>query len=301
MADRRLQVFHAVAKQLSFTKAGEVLFLSQPAVSFQIRQLEEHFKINLLDRTYGNIALTPAGEKVFEYADRILDLNRELDTRIAEMTNRIGGPLLVGASTTIAEYILPRILGAFKSEHAKVRPRLVVGNSEHIESLVAEHTIDIGLIESPSRQKELHYDACCEDELLAVCAPGSALSRLKQITPAQLAEHPFISREPGSGTREETFNYFRAAGIKPENLEVVVELGSPEAIKGMVRTGIGVSVLSSATVTMERRVGSLVAIPLKPRLKRTLSMIYPKEKFRSRLVNTFIEFAKDQIILPADK
>ena len=295
MADRRLQVFHAVAKQLSFTKAAEVLFMTQPAVTFQIKQLEEHFNTRLFDRGHGKISLTPAGETVLEYAERILGLSSELDVRLAEMTGQIGGPLLVGASTTIAEFMLPRILGEFKSQYPNVRPRLIVANSESIETRVSEHTLDIGLIESPSHQSNLQCEDCCEDELLVICAPGSALAKNKELTPQLLATYPFISREPGSGTREVTDNYFRAAGVPPESLNLVIELGSPEAIKGVVETGIGFAIVSRASVAKEKRLGDLLAIPLKPRLNRTLSMVYPKEKFRSRLVNTFVEFANAKL------
>jgi DNA-binding transcriptional LysR family regulator len=295
MADRRLQVFHAVARQLSFTKAAEVLFMTQPAVTFQIKQLEEHFNTRLFDRGHGKISLTPAGETVLEYAERILGLSSEMDVRLAEMTGQIGGPLLVGASTTIAEFMLPRILGEFKSQYPNVRPRLIVANSESIETRVAEHTLDIGLIESPSHQSNLQCEDCCEDELLAICAPGSPLAKNKELTPQLLATHPFISREPGSGTREVTDNYFRAAGVPPESLNIVIELGSPEAIKGVVETGIGFAIVSRASVAKEKRLGDLLAIPLKPRLNRTLSMVYPKEKFRSRLVNTFVEFANAKL------
>ena len=291
MADRRLQVFHAVAKQLSFTKAAEVLFMTQPAVTFQIKQLEEHFNTRLFDRGHGKITLTPAGETVLEYAERILGLSSELDVRLAEMTGQIGGPLLVGASTTIAEFMLPRILGEFKSQYPNVRPRLIVANSESIETRVAEHTLDIGLIEAPSHQNNLQCEVCCDDELLVICAPGTPLARNKELTPQLLATHPFVSREPGSGTREVTDTYFRSAGVPPENLNIVIELGSPEAIKGVVETGIGFAIVSRASVSKEKRLGDLLAIPLKPRLTRTLSMVYPKEKFRSRLVNTFVEFA----------
>ncbi len=108
MADRRLQVFHAVAKQLSFTKAAEVLFMTQPAVTFQIKQLEEHFNTRLFDRGHGKITLTPAGEVVLGYAERILGLSSEMDVRLSELTGEIGGSLMVGASTTIAEFMLPR-------------------------------------------------------------------------------------------------------------------------------------------------------------------------------------------------
>jgi DNA-binding transcriptional LysR family regulator len=264
-------------------------------VTFQIKQLEEHFNTRLFDRGHGKISLTPAGETVLEYAERILGLSSELDVRLAEMTGQIGGPLLVGASTTIAEFMLPRILGEFKSQYPNVRPRLIVGNSETIETRVAEHTLDIGLIEAPSHQGNLQCETCCDDELLAICAPGSSLAKNKELTPQLLATHPFVSREPGSGTREVTDNYFRSAGVPPENLNVVIELGSPEAIKGVVETGIGFAIVSRASVAKEKRLGDLLAIPLKPRLTRTLSMVYPKEKFRSRLVNTFVEFAKDKL------
>jgi DNA-binding transcriptional LysR family regulator len=129
MADRRLQVFHAVAKHLSFTKAAEALFMTQPAVTFQIRQLEEHFNTRLFDRGHGRISLTAAGNLALEYAERILEVSAELDTRLHEMSGQLGGPLLIGASTTIADYLLPPVLGAYKARFPSVVPRLFVANS----------------------------------------------------------------------------------------------------------------------------------------------------------------------------
>jgi len=295
MADRRLQVFHAVAKHLSFTKAAEALFMTQPAVTFQIKQLEEHFNSRLFDRGHGRISLTPAGEIVLDYAERILALSAELDTRLKEMTGQVAGPLLVGASTTIAEFLLPRILGEFKGQFAKVSPRLFVANSETVESRVAEHTLDIGLIEAPSHLATVLTEVVCEDELQVVCAVSHPLARLKSVTPKQLVQYPIISRESGSGTREVTDQYFQKAGIKPESLHVEMELGSPEAIKGLVATGLGFAILSRATVAKEIQLGQLVRIPLSPRLIRDFSVVYPKERFRSRLVNTFVQFAKERL------
>jgi len=214
MADRRLQVFHAVAKHQSFTKAAEALFMTQPAVTFQIKQLEQHFNTRLFDRGHGRISLTPAGAVVLEFAERILGLSAELDTRVKEMTGEVSGPLLVGASTTIAEFLLPQVLGDFKSRYPKVLPRLAVGNSETVESRVAEHTSDIGFIEAPSRSVGVVSEICCEDELQAVCAPSHPVARLKAATPKQLAQYPFISREPGSGTREVTDRYFEKSGLR---------------------------------------------------------------------------------------
>jgi DNA-binding transcriptional LysR family regulator len=295
MADRRLQVFHAVAKQLSFTKAAEVLFMTQPAVTFQIKQLEEHFNTRLFDRGHGRISLTPAGDMVLEYAERILNLSSEMDVRLAEMTGQIGGPLLVGGSTTIAEFLLPHILGEFKSKFPSVQPRLIVGNSETIETRVAEHTLDIGLIETHSHQQNLSCEMCCDDELHVICSPSFPLAKLKEVTPAQLVEHPYVSREQGSGTREVTDEYFQREGVAPETMNLVMELGSPEALKGVVETGLGFAIASKASVVKEQALGTLVTVPLRPRLTRTLAMVYPKEKFRSRLVNTFVEFAAGKL------
>lgn len=295
MADRRLQVFHAVARQLSFTKAAEVLFMTQPAVTFQIKQLEEHFNTRLFDRGHGRISLTPAGELVLQYAEKILGLSSEMDVRLAEMTGEVGGSLLVGASTTIAEFLLPRILGEFKSKYPNVRPHLVVANSESIETRVAEHTIDIGFIESPSHQPNLQTEVCCEDELQVICSPKFPLARLKEIDPRHLVEHPFVSREPGSGTREFTEVYLRKHGVDIDHMVPVMELGSPVALLEVVETGIGYAIASRTSVTRSLRLGDLVSLPLKPRLTRKLSMVYPKEKFRSRLVTTFVDFATEKL------
>ena len=291
MADRRLQVFHAVAEQRSFTKAAEVLLMTQPAVTFQIKQLEEHFNTRLFDRGQGAVSLTPAGELVLQYAEKILSLSSEMDVRLGDMVGEIGGSLLVGASTTFAEFMLPRIIGEFKTTYPNVRPHLVVANSEIIETRVSEHTLDIGFVESPSHQPNLQTEICCEDELMVICSPSFPLAKAKELTPSQLIEHPFVAREIGSGTREATEAYLRKAGIEPEQLKIVMEMGSPVALNGVLETGLGFSVASRLSGTKAQRLGELVAIPLKPRLIRALSMVYPKEKFRSRLVTAFVEFS----------
>ncbi len=291
MADRRLQVFHAVARQLSFTKAAEQLFMTQPAVTFQIKQLEEHLNTRLFERRHGRIALTPAGELVLGYAEKILKLSEELETRVGELTGDISGPLLLGASTTIAEFFLPQILGEFKALHPLVQARMTVANSEIIETRVAEHVLDIGLIESASHLPGLQTEVCCEDVLVMICSPKYKLAKAKRVSAAEIAGEPFISREPGSGTREFADQYLQRNKIALDAINVVMELGSPEAIKGVVATGLGVSILSRATVAKELKLGVLVAVPLEPPLIRGLSVVTPRDKFRSRLLTTFAEFA----------
>ena len=295
MADRRLQVFHAVAKHRSFTKAAEALFMTQPAVTFQIKQLEEQHNTRLFERAHGRIALTPAGEVVLEYAERILGLSAELDLRLKELTGGVSGPLLVGASKTVAEYLLPRVLGEFRSQYPSVQPRLYVENSETVQARVAAHTLDVGFIESGAPAPGVDADACGDDELVVSCAPGHPLASLRRIAARQLLGHPFLRREPGSGTREVTDGFLRAGGVDPDALDTVMELGSPESLKRLAATGLGFTILSRSAVSSELRLGLLVAVPLSPRLERRLSVVYPKERFRSKLVTTFAAFARTRL------
>lgn len=295
MADRRLQVFHAVAKHLSFTRAADALFMTQPAVTFQIKHLEEQLNTRLFERRHGNISLTPAGERVFSYAEKILALTDEMETCVGEMTGEMRGPLLVGASTTIADFILPPVLAKFNALYPQVRVSLFVANSATIESRVAAHAVDVGLIDAPVGLPALASQIFCEDELVAIFAPDYPLASLKSVTPKVLAEHEFISREPGSGTRSITDAYFSQHKIPPESLKTLIELGSPEALKSVVASGLGFAIVSRAVVEKERQLGTLKAIPLKPSLKRSLSLIYPESRFQSRLSSTFIDFAKRQL------
>ncbi|MEW5944242.1 MAG: LysR family transcriptional regulator [Pseudomonadota bacterium] len=290
MADRRLQVFYTVAKQLSFTKAAELLFMTQPAVTFQVKQLEEHFNTRLFERSHSKITLTPAGELVLEYAEKILGLSAELETRMGEMTGQIRGALLIGASTTIAEYLLPRVLGEFKARYPLVHASLTVTNSETVESKVADHALDVGLIEAPSHHPQLKNEVCCEDELVVICSPRHEFANLQEVAPERLAEQSYVSREMGSGTREVVDGYLRQAGLSPDDLDTVMELGSPEAIKGAVEADLGIAIVSRATILKELKLGSLVAVPLQPRLIRPLSLVYAHDKFRSRLLKAFLEF-----------
>jgi len=294
MADRRLQVFYTVAKQLSFTKAAEMLYMTQPAVTFQVKQLEEHFNTRLFERSHGRISLTPAGNLVMGYAEKILAMGAEMEARVAELTGQVTGPLMIGASTTIAEYQLPPILGEFKARYPEVQARLMVANSETIENKVAEHALDIGLIESTPHHPTLKVHACCDDELVMICSPDNPLARKSAVKAKDLAVQPYVSREMGSGTREVVDQYFRDHGFNPDDLHIEMELGSREAIKGAVHAGLGVAILSAATVSKEVKLGELVAIPLDPPLRRPLSLVYSPDKFRSKLLDAFIDFVEER-------
>ncbi len=269
--------------------------MTQPAVTFQIRQLEEHFDTRLFDRANGRIALTPAGVVALDYAERILALSAELDRKLKEMSGHEAGPLLIGASTTIAEFLLPKILGEFKSRHPAVVPQLVVANSEVVQARVAGRSLDLGFIEGDSHLPTLVTEVCCDDELQVVCAPSHPLARQKALALQTLTEHPYISRELGSGTREVIDHYLHKEGLAPDSLHVVMEASSPEALKGLVATGLGFAIMSRATAEKEVRLGDLVHIPLEPPLIRHLSVVYPKERIHSRIVSGFVDFAKEKL------
>jgi DNA-binding transcriptional LysR family regulator len=292
MADRRLQVFHTVARLLSFTKAAESLHMTQPAVTFQVRQLEEYFNTRLFDRTHNRISLTEAGDRVYQYADRIFELYTEMENAVREMTGEISGSLTIGASTTIAEYMLPALLGDFRAQYPEVSIHLKVSNTEGIVSMVENNTIDLGVVEAPVSNKNLVVDECRKDQLVAIMPPGHAMSDQKAVLLKDLLDYPFICREEGSGTREVINDYMGRTDSCGNGLDIAMELGSPEAVKGAVEAGMGISVVSRATIQKELRLGSLVAVDLDPPLERPFSFVHQKQKFRLRVMEELLEFAR---------
>lgn len=293
MADRRLQVFYTVAKLLSFTKAAESLHMTQPAVTFQVRQLEEHFNTRLFDRTHNKISLTEAGRQVFDFAGKIFEVYSEMDNAVREMTGEISGVLTIGASTTIAEYMLPSLLGQFKKHYPDVNIHLKVSNTENIVSMVENNTIDLGVVEAPVANKNLVVDECRTDELVAIVPNQHPLAGKSAVTMDELVQYPFICREEGSGTRDVISEYLMQCGMEKKALKVSMELGSPEAIKGAVEAGLGISIISSSTINKEIQLHSLNPVHLMPPLTRPFSFVHQKQKFRQRVMEELLVFAKE--------
>ncbi len=293
MADRRLQVFHTVARLMSFTKAAESLHMTQPAVTFQVRQLEEYFNTRLFDRTHNRISLTEAGQRVYEYADKIFSLYAEMENSVRDLTGEVSGVLMLGASTTIAEYMLPALLGDFKAKFPEVSIRLQVGNSDNIVSMVENNAIDLGVVEAPVGNKNLVVEGCKEDPLVLIVPHGHELAGREQVGIEELVNHPYICREEGSGTREVMLERLSAAGVDPANLQIVMELGNPESIKGAVEAGMGISIISRATIDKELKLGTLVAVELDPPISRPFSFVHQKQKFRLRAIEKLLEFARE--------
>ena len=293
MSDRRLQVFHAVARLLSFTKAAEVLHMTQPAVTFQIRQLEEQFDTRLFDRAHNRVSLTEAGHVAFEYAETIFEKYSELENAIREITGSISGSLTLGASTTISEYMLPSLLGDFNAKNPEVLLRLRVSNTEGIVSMVENNVIDLGVVEGPVTNKNLLVEVCRQDDLVVVVPPDHELADMKSVSVEKMLEYPFICREEGSGTREVIAEHLKAQGVGKHALKACLELGSPEAIKGAIQAGMGISVLSSVSLSKEIKLGILKTIPLNPPLSREFSFVRQRQKFRVRTMEELLEFARN--------
>ena len=292
MADRRLQVFYTVARLLSFTKAAETLHMTQPAVTFQVRQLEDHFDTRLFDRTHNRVALTEAGHKAYEYAEQIFSLYAEMENTVKELTGDVSGALTMGASTTIAEYMLPALLRGFTVEFPDINLRLKVSNTEGIVSMVENSMIDLGVVEGPVANKNLLVEVCRVDQLVVVVPPGHEIADRKSVTLEEVMTHPFICREEGSGTREVIMDHMIKLGLDRNNLNVSLELGSPESIKGAVEAGMGISIASVATLEKELKLGSLVAVTLDPPLERSFSFVRQRQKFRLRAMEKLLDYAR---------
>jgi len=291
MADRRLQVFHTVAKVMSFTKAAETLHMTQPAVTFQVKQLEDFFNTRLFDRTHNKITLTEAGKVVYDYADQILEHYEKMNSEVRELTGEVTGTLVIGASTTIAEYMLPSLLGAFKKQFEDVNIRLQVGNTDAIVSMVENNMVDLGLVEAPVQNKNLEVDVCRIDEMQLICPTDHPLAKRDKVSVEDFRKYGYISREEGSGSRSVIDSYIREQGFSYSDLKVVMELGSPEAVKMAVESEVGLAVVSRTTLSKELRLGTLKAIPLDPPILRPFSHVRQKHKFRHRAVGELLEFA----------
>jgi DNA-binding transcriptional LysR family regulator len=293
MSDRRLKVFHTVARLLSFTKAAEALHMTQPAVTFQVRQLEEYFNTRLFDRTHNKVNLTPAGERVSEFAERIFDLYSEMENSVRDLTGEISGALTIGASTTIAEYMLPALLGEFKNRYPEINLRLKVSNSEGIVSMVEHNVIDLGVVESPVSNKNLIVEVCHDDQLVVVAAPDHELvKRGGKVKAAEIASYPFISREEGSGTRDVIMQYLIDEKVNPNEMNFCLELGSPEAIKGAVEAGMGITIISRSIIGKELKLNTLCELQLDPPLSRPFSFVRQRQKFRVTVMEELLEFAQ---------
>lgn len=277
MDDFRLRVFITAAKTLNFTKCAEQLFISQPAVSKHIGELESRYKVQLFERSGSRLALTEAGRVMLEHAERIADGYRRLQYEMDLFTDRLGGELKVGASTTIAQYVLPQVLARFTARFPEVKVSLVSGNSEQVEAALARHDTDLGLVESSARHPGFHYEPFIPDELVLIASTKGWYGRCDQVTLAELQTVPLVLRESGSGTLEVISKYLAAADVRLASLRVVMQLGSTESIKSFVRNSDAMAIVSVASIVDELRSGELRIIDIEGcTIRREFSFCWPE-------------------------
>ena len=229
--DFRLKVFHSVACNLSFTKASRELYISQPAISKHIHELEVQYKTPLFERVGSRIKLTRAGELLLSHTNLLLSAYRQLDFEMNLLTNNFSGELRLGASTTISQYVLPPILSSFIKKFPDIRVSLLNGNSRNIEQALWEGKITLGMVEGSTRQNTLHYSPFMKDELVVVTHTGSKFAHFDELTLEQLRSLPLVLRENGSGTLEVLETALTTHQIKLSQLNVLMQLGSTESIK----------------------------------------------------------------------
>ena len=264
MENFRLRVFRAVAEEMSFRKAAEVLHLSQPAVSQQIRALEEEAGARLFDRAGGDgrgsqIALTEAGRVLLGFAVKAAATMVEAQQALAALNDKVAGPLRLGASTTVAQYVLPRVLGAFLRQYPQVKLSLVSGNTERIVEAVAAEKIALGIIEGPAMRREVKTERMLKDEMVLIVSPNHAWAARKggAIAAAELAKAPLLLRERGSGSRRVVERALKRVGLPLRSLAVAMELDSTEAIISGVEAELGVGFVSQWAVQKVLRLGTV--------------------------------------------
>jgi LysR family transcriptional regulator, transcriptional activator of the cysJI operon len=250
----RLKVFRAVAEHLNFRKAAEHLFLTQPAVTLQIKALENELGARLFDRSASRISLTQQGMTLLDYANKLAALAAEAERELGTHDGKISGELSLGVSTTIAQYVLPRLLVAFLDQHPRVQFSLHSGNTEEIVHLLLDNKVEVGLIEGPARQRGVHTEPFMQDELVVIGARNFEADHLSR---TQFLALNLLMREQGSGSRYVVETALERAGFKLKFFEKVIDLDSTEAIKSAVEAGLGVGIVSRWAILKELELGTL--------------------------------------------
>jgi DNA-binding transcriptional LysR family regulator len=304
LANFRLKVFRAVAEQRSFRRAGEQLYLSQPAVTLQIKALEEDLGVSLFDRTGAHITLTRAGEVLLGYVRQIDDVLSEADEALAALGGTTGGELRLGVSTTISQYVLPRMLGEFSREYPQVHVSVQSGNTEEIVTALEEQRVGLGLIEGPARRRDVHAEAFLDDELVLMVPASHEWAGGTPIQAKRLIGAPLLMREQGSGTRRVIELALEKAGVKLKALNIALELDSTEGIKSAVEAGLGVGFASRWATYKEVEMGTLRLVEISGlRVLRPFSLIYPAGPEPQGAAAAFRRFAMDRrnlLKLPAN-
>lgn len=288
-----LRIFYAVAKAQSFSKAADEIYVSQPSISVQVKNLEHELGVKLFRQVGKRIVLTEIGSTVFQYAKKVFNLVDELDASICDYKGLTKGRLLVGASTTPGIYILPKILGQFRKAFPAIETILDIGNSQEIENKILTDQIDIALVGEKIDNSNLECKTITHDDLVVVVSTDHELAKSTFATLEDILNEPFVVREPGSSTRIALESRLQELGRK---IKMNMQFGSLEAIKQAVAANLGVSVLSGFVVDQEVCSGNLHILHI-PELEitREICVVFHKEKELSVPTTAFLRLLKDNL------
>ena len=291
MFDFRLRVFHTVARRLSFTKAAEELFITQPAVTKHIHEIERYYKAQLFERAGNKIILTRAGKLLLEHTEGLMDIHRNIEFELNELHQAYKGKLLIGASTTIAQYVLPPVLAHFHNKFKEVKIALLTGNTGEIETALMQKDISLGIIEGKSKNRSFRYTPLTKDEIVLVASANHPKAKRASLKIEELLKVPLLLREPGSGTLEVVSHALRKAGIKMQQLQVEMQMDSSESIKGYLLNSDCMAFLSVHSVLKELRNKELSVIDVKGlNIERYFYIIHPHGE-PAGLSDLFMKFA----------
>jgi LysR family transcriptional regulator, transcriptional activator of the cysJI operon len=276
MENFRLKVFRTVAEESSFRRAAERLHLSQPAVSQQIHALEEELAVTLFDRGKGRIRLTDAGVVLLRYARKGARLAEEARAALDRTHGETTGALRIGASMTVTQYILPRMLGAFLEQHPRIDLSVTSANTEHIAAALANGKIDLGLIEGPISSREVFRQRFFEDRLVLIVGRRYPWPPKPTVPVRALTGVPLLMRERGSGSRHVVELALRRAGLRLKDLRVTMNLDSIVAIISAVEAGLGAGFVSEWAIQKELRLSTVRVIPVEGlEIRRDMNLIRP--------------------------
>lgn len=286
---RQLEVFEAIARLGSFTRAAEELFLTQPTVSMQIKKLSDDVGLPLFEQVGKKIYLTDAGRELYLTCKGIFEHLAQFEMVVSDMKGLKTGKLRLAVVTT-AKYFAPRLLGMFCQQYPGVEVSLKVSNRERVLERLAGNQDDLYILGQPPEEADIAAEAFLENPLVVLAPARHALAHKKKIPLKRIAEEPFLLREPGSGTRIVTERVFAEQGLK---LKVRMELGSNEAIKQAVIGGLGISVLSSHTLALDAPAGQFVVLNVQGfPIQRHWYFAYPAGKQLSIVARTFADYLR---------
>ena len=286
----QLRVFRAVADRLSFSAAAHELRLSQPSVSYQVKELERAIGMDLLDRLGKRVELTQAGRQLLVHVRRILNTIDEASIVLEELRGLQRGTLKVGASTTVGIYVIPSQLGAFKKLHPGLAISLEIGNRGAVQERVLANELDLAVVGPPLKHSDLAVIPWLFDELVVIAPEDHPLAHRTGLTLKDLKDEPMLMREQGSGTRWAVEKQARKAGVQ---LQVAMELGSNGAIKHAVESGLGLAILSRRAIELERSSGALAELDVEGfPVRRQWHIVHLKRNRMAAPVASFIEFLK---------